>query len=112
MPIALAACSAAISSVKSRIWPLVPGYWNSAPNTLSGSNSDGSATITSMPSGSARVLITAIFCGWQAASTKNAPAFDFATRCAMVIASAQAVASSSSEAPATSSPVRSEIIVW
>ena len=37
---------------------------------------------------------------------------DFDRRIAMVIASAQAVASSSSDALATSSPVRSLIIVW
>jgi hypothetical protein len=35
-----------------------------------------------------------------------------ADRCAIVIASAAAVASSSSEALATSRPVRSQIIVW
>ena len=74
--------------------------------------SSGSPTITSMPSGAARVCITAMFCGWQFSSTKKAVAFDFATRCAMVIASAQAVASSRREALAISSPVRSETIVW
>ena len=66
----------------------------------------------SMPSGSARVCITAIFCGWQASSTKNPRALDFATRSAITIASAQAVASSRSEALATGSPVRSATIVW
>ena len=65
-----------------------------------------------MPRGSARVFITAMFCGWQFSSTKKVCAFDFATRCAMVIASAQAVASSRSEALAISSPVRSQIMVW
>jgi hypothetical protein len=65
-----------------------------------------------MPSGSARVRITAMFCGWQFSSTKKAVAFDFATRCAMVMASAAAVASSRSEALATGSPVRSDTIVW
>ena len=56
--------------------------------------------------------MTAMFCGWQFSSTKNARAFDFDTRCAMVIASAAAVASSRSEALATSSPVRSLTMVW
>ena len=52
-----------------------------------------------------------MFCGWQRASTKNAIAFDFDTRCAITIASAQAVASSSSDALATGRPVRSDTIV-
>ena len=82
-----------------------------APNTLSASSASGAATITSIPSGAARVWISAMFCGWQFSSTKNAVAFDFATRWAMVIASAQAVASSSSEALAISSPVRSLTMV-
>ena len=43
---------------------------------------------------------------------KKPLAFDFELRCAMVIASAQAVASSSSEALAISSPVRSLTMVW
>ena len=72
----------------------------------------GVPTMTSIPSGAARVFITAMFCGWQFSSTKNAVAFDLATRCAMVIASAQAVASSSSEALEISSPVRSDTMVW
>jgi hypothetical protein len=66
----------------------------------------------SIPSGMARVRITAMVCGWQKRSTKNALAFDFATRSAMVIASAAAVASSSRLALATSSPVRSQTMVW
>ena len=51
-------------------------------------------------------------CGWQKRSTKNARAFDLATRSAMVIASAAAVASSRRLALATSSPVRSQTMVW
>ena len=42
---------------------------------------------------------------------KKVFAFDFATLSAIVMASAQAVASSNSEAFAISNPVRSEIIV-
>ena len=68
--------------------------------------------ITSISSGAARVWITAMFWGWQSRSTKNALAFDFDRRSAMVIASAQAVASSSRDALATSSPVRSLTMVW
>jgi hypothetical protein len=65
-----------------------------------------------MPRGSARVRTTSTVCGWQSASTKNvAPAF-WLTRRHSVIASAAAVASSSSDAFATSMPVRSLTIVW
>ncbi len=112
MPMALAACSASISAVKSRRWPWVPGYWKIAPKTFSASSSSGAPTITSMSRGAARVRITAMFCGWQFSSTKKARAFDLATRCAMVMASAAAVASSRSEALAISSPVRSLTMVW
>ena len=91
----------------------MPGYWKIAPKTAAGSRSaKGSPTTTSQPSGSARVRITSIVCGWQSRSTKKAVAFDFAARWQSAIASAAAVASSSSEALATSSPVRSQTIVW
>ena len=90
----------------------VPGYWKIAPKTASACRSSGAPTITSIPKGAARVCITAMFCGWQFSSTKNALTFAFDTRCAMVIASAQAVASSRSDALAISKPVRSLIMVW
>ena len=65
-----------------------------------------------MPSGSARPRTTAIVCGWQSASTKNtSPPFG-ARRRHIAIASAAAVASSSSDALARSMPVRSATIVW
>ena len=67
----------------------------------------------SMPSGSARVRSTSRVCGRQSASArKTLPAFGPATRRASVIASAAALASSSREALATASPVRSATIVW
>ena len=72
-----------------------------------------SATIRSIPSGSARVSTTAIVCGWHARETKNARTegcFRRAKHIAMP--SAAAVASSSNEAFAISSPVRSVTIVW
>ena len=72
----------------------------------------GSPTTTSIPSGAARVRITAMVCGWQSASTKNRADFDFDTRRAIAIASAAAVASSSSEALASSIPVKSITICW
>ena len=63
--------------------------------------------------GSARVLTTAIVCGWQPSATKKVRAFVLRRdRRQRVIASAAAVASSSSEALAHSSPVRSRIRVW
>ena len=106
-----AACRAAQSAVRSRIWPKVPGYWKIAPNTLPGSQSSGRPRTISIPSGSARVSITATVCGCRSSATKNAVALDLADRCAIAIASAAAVASSSRLALATGRPVRSEIIV-
>ncbi len=64
------------------------------------------------PSGSARVFTTAIVCGWQSPATRKTLLRLFALRLASVIASAAAVASSSSDAFAISMPVRSAIIVW
>ena len=65
-----------------------------------------------MPIARARVRTTSIVCGSASASTTNGPvAFLFARRTS-VIASAEAVASSSSEAPAVGSPVRSATTVW
>ena len=90
----------------------MPGYWNTAAKTVLASMSSGAPRTTSIPSGAVRVRITAMFCGWQFSSTNTALAFDLAPRCAMVTASAAAVASSRSDALATSSPVRSTIIVW
>ena len=65
-----------------------------------------------MPSGSARVSTTSITCGWHSASTKKVLPATLDRRRASVIASAAAVASSSSDALARSSPVRSATIVW
>ena len=65
-----------------------------------------------MPSGSARVRRTSSVCGSVSASTTNRALFAFPARRSRVIASAAAVASSSSDAPATGSPVRSATVVW
>ncbi len=65
-----------------------------------------------MPSGSARVRITSIVCGWQSAATTTVSDFDFTLRLASVTASAAAVASSSIDALAMSMPVRSVTMVW
>ncbi|MNW04893.1 hypothetical protein D3C71_2010570 [compost metagenome] len=51
-------------------------------------------------------------CGWQWEETKNAGALLRARRLQKVMASAQAVASSSSDALAMSIPVRSLTRVW
>ncbi len=72
----------------------------------------GSPTTTSMPMGSARVRTTSMVCGWHSASTKNVPPAFALTRCSRVIASAAAVASSSSDALARSIAVRSLTMVW
>ena len=113
----LAACTRSTIGVGSRSAPLDPGYWTSTPNTSpsdpsSANDSYGSPTVTSIPSGAARVRTTAMVCGWQSASTKKRADFDFETRRAIAIASAAAVASSSSEALASSIPVRSMTICW
>ncbi len=94
------------------MYPCVPGYWKIAPKTVLGSRSTGSPTTISIPSGSARVRMTARLCGWHSWSTKKARAFDLAWRWAMVIASAAAVASSSSDELAMSIAVRSVTSVW
>ena len=81
------------------------------------SKAAGSPTFTSMPSGRARVRTTSIVCGWQPSAIRKVPprstsAVAGARPCSMCIASAAAVASSSSEALAIGSPVRSATIVW
>ncbi|MNN76644.1 hypothetical protein D3C81_1930440 [compost metagenome] len=78
----------------------------------SADNSNSSPTTTSMASGAARVRSTSMVCGWQCEDTKNAGALFRARRLQKVIASAQAVASSSNEALAMSIPVRSLTSVW
>ena len=68
--------------------------------------------MTRMPKGAALVSITAMVCGCRSWATKNASALDLDCRRAMAIASAAAVASSSRDAFATGSPVRSATMVW
>ena len=65
-----------------------------------------------MPIASARVRTTAIVCGRASASTTNGPCALRLARRTSVIASAAAVPSSSSEALAVGSPVRSPTMVW
>ena len=65
-----------------------------------------------MPSGSARVRSTARVRGSESASTTKRLALERPARRSRVIASAAAVASSSTDAPATGRPVRSDTTVW
>src|SRR5256884_7897634 len=67
------------------------------------------------PRASARVRTTAIVCGWHPSAIMNigvVPGGTFATASVRFIASAAAVASSSREALAIGSAVRSATIVW
>ena len=65
-----------------------------------------------MPSGSARVWITSMVCGWQSPATTKTLLLLLTLRLASVMASAAAVASSSIEALAIGMPVRSHTMVW
>ena len=102
------------SERKSRIAPSVAGYCTRAPITPgSKANVSGSATTTRTPRASARVCTTAIVWGWQYSSTrKTGSVTEGCTARVRCIASAAAVASSSSDALAISRPVRSETTVW
>ncbi len=110
------ACARAMTGARSSTSPDSSGYCSKIPKGTASSCpaiSPTGPTRTSIPSGSARALTTSIVCGRQRSLTKNRfePLF-VRTRCISVIASAAAVASSSSEAFATSIPVRSATIVW
>ena len=71
-----------------------------------------SPTSNSTPRASARVRSTAMVCGWQSALTRKRFERLRAMRRASAIASAAALASSSSDALARSMPVRSLTMVW
>ena len=107
-----ASCTRAMIGARSRTSPEAPGLASTAPNISPGRSVAGSPTTTSMPIGSARVAMTAMVWGLQSASTKNTVESPFTARRAMVMASAAAVPSSSSEALASGSPVRSDTSVW
>ena len=94
---------------KPRSEPSVAGYCSSAPATDSVNRKEsGSPTLTSMPRASARVLTTAIVCGWQRWSTRyTGSPLAFEIPQLIPIASAAAVASSRRDALAISKPVRS-----
>src|SRR3546814_10183835 len=92
--------------------PKVSGYCSSTPKLSTLAASASSPTCSSMPSPPARVRSTSSVCGCMLFETKNTLDFDRDERLARVIASAAAVASSSSEALAISMPVRSATMVW
>ena len=105
----------AIASVQSMTAPVDVGNENSAPNNPAptrSSNCAASPTTRSIPIGSAHVRNTARVWGCTSACTKNDGDALFDSRRAIVIASAAAVPSSSSDALATSSPVSSVTTVW
>ncbi len=102
-----------MTGARSRTSPLAPGYCSSTPNTPAKSVAAVTRSArSSIPSGSARVRSTSRVCGRQSASARKVPPAVPATRRASVIASAAADASSSSDALATSRPVRSQTMVW
>ncbi len=111
--------SAEISSSTSSTVPSASGTWSMAPKTPSHSSSHTrrGATTTSTPMYCARVRTTSSVCGHTLSSTKYfaAPArsTSFGREAnSIAIASAAAVPSSSSDAFATSMPVRSQTRVW
>ncbi len=105
--------AAATSGAWSRTAPDAPGYCTCRPKNSAGSSSTSrSSTRTSMPSGCARLAITAMVCGNASASTTYTGLLLRDARRARVIASAAAVPSSSIDAFAVARPVRSVTIVW
>ena len=114
---ALTLWAAAMMPLRSPMRPELPGYDTSTPKAPSAISSmlacARSATITSMPSGSARVATTSMVWGWVSASTmKRSSGALRLSRRSRVIASAAAVPSSSSEALAMPIAHRSVTMVW
>ena len=70
------------------------------------------ASLTTRPSGAARVCTTSMVCAWQSPATTMTLDLDLTLRLAKVMASAAAVASSSMLALAMAMPVRSQTMVW
>ncbi len=98
----------------SRIRPRVSGYWTMTPETsfeICTCGSPRSRTSRRMPAARARVSITASVCGWSQRSARKVVR-PLPERWHIAIASAAAVASSRSEAPATGRPVMSPTMVW
>ncbi len=97
--------------------PVAPGYWMKAPNAPSaGTNAPSAGTnapsTISMPTAAARWWRSAFVCGSASASTRKTFDVDFEARRATSMPSTTAVDSSSIDAFAVASPVRSVTIVW
>ena len=112
-----ASCSRPANSRKSRIRPRVSGYWTSAPETSSvisppPPGPESARSTSRIPAAPARVRSTASVCGCASVSARNTGRRPRPAARHIAIASAAAVASSSSDAPATGSPVRSAVSVW
>ena len=73
----------------------------------------GATTFTVTSRAAARAVTTSIVCGWQSLAMRNSSRPSLPTMpCTIVIASAAAVPSSSSDALAIGRPVRSLTTVW
>ncbi len=110
-----AAWAASISAPRWRTRPVVPGYCSSTAKGLAAAMASGSPGGTSarvQPRAAARVATTARVCGCRSVATATTSPFAREAARAMATASAAAVASSSREALAIGSPVRSQIAVW
>ncbi|MPN25398.1 hypothetical protein SDC9_172807 [bioreactor metagenome] len=116
MAAACLAWMASTSAFQSAIQPLLAGYWmmtaKKSPASSASHSSLELATLTSMPSGAARVCTTSMVCGCASPAITMVLLLDLTERLASVIASAAAVASSSMEALAIGMPVRSQTMVW
>ncbi len=97
-----------------RMRPLAPGSWMTTPKTSSnpGTPAVGSRSTSSIPTAAALVSRTARLWANRSESTRRRLPGTRLARRESNIASATAVASSSMDAPATGSPLRSATIVW
>ncbi len=107
----------AITADGSQTRPEAPGYCTNRPKASCSSGASAgvaarSSTTSSMPTASARLRSRARVCGKVSASTTNVAPAALEARRASSIPSTTAVPSSSIDALAVSSPVRSETIVW
>ena len=109
--------AAAMAPAGSQTRPEAPGYCTNRPKaSVSSGASAGvaarSRTTSSMPTASARLRSRASVCGKVSASTTNREEAALEARRASSIPSTTAVPSSSIDALAVSSPVRSATMVW
>ena len=98
-----------VGDVSGGAFPATDAELGEAFNTMTAATSP---TTTSMPTGCARARNTATVWGWVSWCTRKRSPPTFDVRRAIAMASAAAVASSSSDALANGKPVSSPIIVW